>query len=149
MVEGSVGWIDVSGKSHKVFCNVLIKKATLATCLKAGFINQKETLDAHAAWQQSIWESTLAALDGDSEDGSFNPPEGWYVVTGVKGWELTDRTWVSIREGLVRRLADLGLLSAQEVRDLLPDSSISEPWLGSGESLMVSFPLHYKDSPDV
>ena len=42
-------------------------------------MNQKEALDAHSTWQQSTWESTLAALDGDSEDGSFNPPEGWYV----------------------------------------------------------------------
>ena len=42
-------------------------------------MNQKEALDAHATWQQSTLESTLAALDGDSEDGSFNAPEGWYV----------------------------------------------------------------------
>lgn len=44
---------------------------------------------------------------------------------------------MTIREGLVRRLADLELLSEQEARDLLPDSSISEPWMGNGESLMV------------
>jgi hypothetical protein len=37
----------------------------------------------------------------------------------------------------VRRLADLGLLSEQEVRDLLPELSISEPWMSNGESLMV------------
>lgn len=50
---------------------------------------------------------------------------------------LKNRSWVTIREGLVRRLADLELLSEQEARDLLPDSSISEPWMGNGESLMV------------
>jgi len=55
---------------------------------------------------------------------------------------------VTIREGLVRRLADLGLLSEQEVRDILPDLSVSEPWMGSGESLMVSFPLHRHKSAD-
>ena len=44
---------------------------------------------------------------------------------------------MTIREGLVRRLADLELLSEQEARNLLPDLSISEPWKGNGESLMV------------
>lgn len=66
--------------SPEVSCSVLINKTNLATYLKAAFINQKEALDSHATWQQSTWESTLAALDGDSEDGSFNPPEGWYVI---------------------------------------------------------------------
>lgn len=51
---------------------------------------------------------------------------------------LTDRSWVTIREALVRRLADLGLLTAQEVNDVLPDLTVAEPWVGSGESLMVS-----------
>jgi hypothetical protein len=64
---------------------VLINKTNLATYLKATFINQKEALDAHVTWQQSTWESTLAALDGDSEDGSFNPPEGWYVYPDLMG----------------------------------------------------------------
>jgi hypothetical protein len=125
-----------------VFCIVLIEKGNLAAFLKTAFVNQKEALDTHATWQESTWESTLAALDGDSEDGSFNPPEGWYVVTRLNDWGLTDRTWVTIREGLVRRLADLGLLSDHEVRDLMPGSSISEPWLGSGESLMASPPIY-------
>jgi len=61
---------------------------------------------------------------------------------------LMDRSWVSIREGLVRRLADLELLSDQEVRDILPDMSVSEPWMGNGESLMVSFPSHRHNSAD-
>jgi hypothetical protein len=64
---------------------MLTKQTNLATSLKAAFINQKEPLDAHATWQQSTWESTLAALDGDSEDGSFNPPEGWYVSPNLMG----------------------------------------------------------------
>jgi hypothetical protein len=62
---------------------VLNKQTNLATYLKAAFINHKEALDSHATWQQSTWESTLAALDGDSEDGSFNPPEGWYVYPNL------------------------------------------------------------------
>jgi hypothetical protein len=49
-------------------------------------MNQKEALDAHVIWQQSTWENTLAALDGDSEDGSFNPPEGWYVYPNLVEW---------------------------------------------------------------
>lgn len=49
---------------------------------------------------------------------------------------------MTIREGLVRRLADLGLLTAQEVGNVLPDLTVSEPWMGNGESLMVSLPLH-------
>jgi hypothetical protein len=59
-------------------------------------------------------------------------------LSQLGGIVLTNRSWVSIREGLVRRLADLGLLSEHEARDLLPDLGISEPWLGNGESLMVS-----------
>ena len=98
-------------------------QANLATCLKAVFTTQKDALDAHATWQQTTWETTLAALDGESEDGAFSLPEGW--------------SWVSLREATVRKLADLGLLTAQEVKDVLPDLTVSEPWMGSGESLMV------------
>jgi hypothetical protein len=66
-------------------------------------------------------------------------------LSQLGGIVLTDRSWVTIREGLLRRLADLGLLSEQEVRDLLPDLSVSEPWMGNGESLMVSFTLDCQD----
>jgi hypothetical protein len=62
---------------------MLINKTNLAASLMAAVINHKEALDIHATWQQSTWESTLAALDGDSEDGSFNPPEGWYVFPNL------------------------------------------------------------------
>lgn len=48
---------------------------------------------------------------------------------------------MTIREGLVRKLADLGLLTAQEATEILPDSQVSEPWMGTGESLMVSSQL--------
>jgi len=80
MVEGPVGWIGISGKYCKVTRTVLTRKTNLATCLKSSFMNQKEALDTHATWQQTTWESALAALDGDSEDGSFSPPEGWFVL---------------------------------------------------------------------
>lgn len=52
--------------------------------------------------------------------------------------DLTVRSWVTIREALVRRLADLELLTAQEVNDVLPDLTVAEPWMASGESLVVS-----------
>jgi hypothetical protein len=50
---------------------------------------------------------------------------------------LIIRSYVSLREGLVRRLADLDLLSANDVQTVLPDLSIAPPWLSSGESLLV------------
>lgn len=79
----------------------------------------------------------------------FLQPSGRMVcLSQLGGIVLTNRSWVTIREGLVRRLADLGLLSEQEVRDLLPDLSISEPWIGNGESLMVSSPLCWQTSAD-
>lgn len=62
--------------------------------------------------------------------------DGEYCM--IPSSRLTPRLWVTIREGLVRRLADLGLLTAQDVREVLPDSNFSEPWMPSGESLMVS-----------
>lgn len=62
--------------------------------------------------------------------------DGEYCMIPSLG--LIPRSWVTIREGMVRRLADLGLLTTQDVREVLPDSNFSEPWMPSGESLMVS-----------
>jgi hypothetical protein len=58
---------------------LLTKKGNLVACLKAAFNNQKEALDLHEANQQITWDATLAAINGDSEDGSFAPADGWLV----------------------------------------------------------------------
>jgi hypothetical protein len=54
---------------------------------------------------------------------------------------LTSRSYASIREGLVRRLADLDLLSVEDVEVVLPGLSVGPPWLNNGESLLVRLPL--------
>jgi hypothetical protein len=51
---------------------------------------------------------------------------------------LTKRFWASIRENIVRKLAHLELLTAAQVKDILPEMVISEPWMIQGEHLMVS-----------
>jgi hypothetical protein len=50
---------------------------------------------------------------------------------------LTSRSYTSIREGLVRRLADLDLLSVEDIEVVLPGLSVGPPWLNNGESLLV------------
>lgn len=54
---------------------------------------------------------------------------------------LTSRSCTSIREGLMRRLADLDLLSVEDVEVVLPGVSVGPPWLSNGESLLVRLPL--------
>jgi hypothetical protein len=39
---------------------------------------------------------------------------------------------------MVRKLAHLELLTAAQVKDILPEMVISEPWMIQGEHLMVS-----------
>lgn len=43
-----------------------------------------------------------------------------------------------MRETLERRLADLGLLSVDDIGVILPGQQISPPWQNTGESLLVS-----------
>jgi hypothetical protein len=59
---------------------------------------------------------------------------------------LINRTWVTIRQGLVARLAELELLAGSEVAELLPGYTLPEPWTASEESSLVSLVWPIKES---
>ena len=75
--DQSDGGSNYPVRLHQSLWLVLTMESNLASCLKAAFDSSKEALDAHVTWQQTTWENLLASLDGDTEDGSLSPPDGW------------------------------------------------------------------------